>query len=354
MKRNTNGIFEKLTALAKHGGYIIISVDDYSVQCFAEKGKTQLDVEVIPDYHLSSPPESEAGEFTRLRFKRDGDLTESNYYKTYNSSFVNHNIQTLISDVQEIFDNIYEISDEKDFEIIDYIDYPEVIKQKEENERRLRRSSRNSFLWAGLFVLFIAGGVYYYIYYASGSPNNQQAVSMDELEALQSEDAELLEEYAPARDVLNPKELIDLAGCASVECVQLYMKDKTRDFIYAKKGEYAAKRRTAVPDTSGHELIIPVSTYYVEIYPQTSWKAVHTIHSKTLSDSLLKEFEHIGFQFAGKRYYADVQAEGYRYVSEKYPGISLYVTATFNPWGLRGLYVNKVNWPCYMFEVYRD
>ncbi|MBK8140008.1 MAG: hypothetical protein IPK57_02705 [Chitinophagaceae bacterium] len=62
----------------------------------------------------------------------------------------------------------------------------------------MRRSSRNSFLWAGLIIVLIAGGVYYYIYYASGSPNNQQAVRLDDLEALQDEEAKLLEESAPA------------------------------------------------------------------------------------------------------------------------------------------------------------
>ena len=235
MYRNTDRIFEKLIALARHGGYIIISVDDYTVQCFAEKDKTQLDVEVVPDYHLSSLPESKTVEFTRLGFKIDSDLTESNYYKSYKSSFVNHNIQSAISDVQEIFDSIYKVSDEKEFEITDYIDYPEVIKEKEENEKRLRRSSRNSFLWAGLIIVLIAGGVYYYIYYASGSPNNQQAVRLDDLEALQDEEAKLLEESAPGRGILSAVELIDLGGCASVDCVQLYMKNKTRDCFYANK-----------------------------------------------------------------------------------------------------------------------
>jgi hypothetical protein len=132
------------------------------------------------------------------------------------------------------------------------------------------------------------------------------------------------------------------------------MKDLSPDFIHGKKGEFYAGRRSMVIDTAGVELTMPPSTFYVDTNPQADWRAAHTVHTRALGDTLYNQFIKLGFEFVDDGYYLGIKSKQQRYASKRYPGKSLYITATFNPWGFKGLYENKVTWPCYMFEIYRD
>lgn len=349
-----NILSEKLKSLIQHGGHIIIEKDGYYIQCIVTKGEPVIYAEAASHHELEVLPGNLAGDFKLLGYKIDKDAAVGNYAKEYASSFTQQNISAVISDIEQIFENIYKTDTNTEFQIKDNIDYPAVIEARKKQEKEWRRSNRNSLLVFGFLVALIAGGIYWNINYRSGSPTDKTALTLDELETFQAEEQKELEKYTAKRDALTAVELIELSDCSDLSCVQLYMKNKQPDFIYAEKGEYGSRHRGAVKDTTGKEIIISLSTFYVETNAQASWKAAHTLHSKTLADSLMNEFSALGFQFADKRYYADVKAEGSRYVSEKYPGKSLYVTATFNPWQYKNLYLGGVSWYCWMFEVYED
>jgi hypothetical protein len=157
----------------------------------------------------------------------------------------------------------------------------------------------------------------------------------------------------PANDALTAAELIALSNCKDLTCIQLFMKHHANDFVHAQKGEFAALHRSVVIDTAGNELIIPLSTLYIDVNPQANWRMAHTLHRKELGDHLLEEFQTLGFQLVDSGYYTGVKGKQALYHSTGYPGKNLYITATFQPWYFKGLY-QKVSWPCWVFEVYQD
>lgn len=187
---------------------------------------------------------------------------------------------------------------------------------------------------------------------ACSNSSNNRAVTLDELEAIQAEDQKEWEKYAAKRDMLTAVELIELADCDNLPCVELYMRNLSNDFFYASKGEYAAQNRSEIIDTAGNQLNMPASTFYIDANPQASWRAAHTVHSKVLSDTLYNEFIRLGFKFVNEGYFRGIRSKQHRYVSEKYPNKTLYIAATYNPWDFKGLYKGNVTWPCYVFEVY--
>jgi len=187
---------------------------------------------------------------------------------------------------------------------------------------------------------------------ACGNPTSRKGVSPDELDEVQAQYQHELEAATAKRDMLTAAEIMALSDCKDLDCVQQYMKNLSPDFVYAKKGEWAAQRHISIKDTSGSELTLPASTFYVDVNPQASWRAAHTVHTREQGDSLLNEFKNLGFRLAGEGYYLGIKSKQQRYISEQYRGKNLYITATFSPWGFKGLYQNKVTWPCYVFEVY--
>lgn len=188
------------------------------------------------------------------------------------------------------------------------------------------------------------------------SPSNKRAIDTDELEKVQAADRAEQEQYAPKRDALSAVELIELADCGNLPCVQLYMKDRDRDFVHATKGEFAALHRSAVTDTTGTELVIPLSTLYADVNPQATWRLAHTLHRKETGNRLLGEFQQLGFVFVDSGYFiaGGLKGKQAHFTSPKYPDKNLYITATYHPWYRKGLYSNKVTWPCYVFEVYNE
>ncbi len=345
---------QKLTDLIEHGGYIITSKGNFYVQCMVATGEPGVDVEAVSHHYLESLTDCLESDFRTLGYKIDEELAAGNYIKQYTSSYAQQNISAIISDIQHIFYNIYKTDNSTEFQIEDHIDYPAVLEARKQEEKKWRRSSRNDFLLLGFIIALTAGAIYWYIYHKPGNPTNNTAVDLNELEAFQTEEQRELEKYAAKRDILSAIELIELSDCTELNCIQLRMKNKQPDFVHAKKGEFVSQSRGTIKDTIGNELIVPLSTFYVEVNAQATWKAAHTLHNKALADRLLNEFFALGFQFTDKRYYTDVKAEGSRYVSEKYPGKSLYVTATHNPWSYKDLYLGGASWPCWMFEVYDD
>lgn len=188
------------------------------------------------------------------------------------------------------------------------------------------------------------------------SPSNRRAADLNDLEKIQAADSAELAQNAPKRNSLTAMELIELADCRDLPCVQLYMKERDADFVHAQKGEFASQYRTTVTDTSGKELVMPLSTLYADVNPQATWRLAHTLHKEEPGNQLLEDFHHLGFVFADSGYYiaGGLKGKQARFVSSRYPGKSLYITATFKPWYFKGLYSRAVTWPCYVFEVYKD
>ena len=177
-------------------------------------------------------------------------------------------------------------------------------------------------------------------------------VNPEELEKVLAEDMKDAPP-GPARDALDASTFMSLAACGDLPCVQRFMKDYSNDFIHATKGEFAARHRSVVIDTSGNELIMPLSTIYVDVNPQASWRMAHTLHRVELGNQLMEEFKQLGFSFVDSGYYRGLKMKRARFLSDQYPGRVLYVGSTYRPWNLKGLYRN-VTWPCYMFEMYTE
>lgn len=181
-----------------------------------------------------------------------------------------------------------------------------------------------------------------------GSRSNNRATSIEDLDKVQAEEEAAMPHTTSSK--LNATELIELADCADINCVQLYMKDRSSNFFYGKKGEYAALHRSAVTDTAGQQLIMPLSTLYIDVNTQASWRMAHTVHTKELSDALMNEFITFGFVLADSGYYNGMRYKQRHYTSDQYPGKHLYTGTTFSPWYAKGLYM-KPTWQCYVFEV---
>ena len=184
---------------------------------------------------------------------------------------------------------------------------------------------------------------------ACSSNSNERSAKLKDLDKVIQEDNQ--QEFAPGRSALTATEFIALSGCKDLPCVQLFMKDRSKDFVHAKKGEFASLYRSEVIDSSGQSLVIPLSTLYVTVDAGADWRMAHTLHTKALSDQLLKEFETSKFQLTDSVYKKISAAYLYHYRSANYPGLVLSQTKTFAPWRARGLYYT-VTWPCYVFELY--
>ncbi|HTE29844.1 MAG TPA: hypothetical protein VK666_05685 [Chryseolinea sp.] len=198
-----------------------------------------------------------------------------------------------------------------------------------------------------LFIRFLLSMI------SCSNPTNKRAVTLEELDSIQAQDKIVLETFVPRRDMLTAAEIIDVADCDNLSCIQLYMKNLSRDFVYGKKDEYYAAQRISIKDTAGNWLTLPASTFYVDVNPQATWRVAHTVHTKEQRDNLLNEFKNLDFQLADEGYYIGIKSKQQRYVSKKYPDKNLYVTATFHPFYMKGIYDNKVTWPCYVFEMYK-
>lgn len=190
------------------------------------------------------------------------------------------------------------------------------------------------------------------IFAACGSNSNDRAVKVEDLEKAAAEDRQDAPP-APSRSALSAKELMELAGCRDLACIQLYMKDRSSDFVHAKKGEFASLYRSAVADTTGQSLVMPMSTLYIATDPGATWRMAHTVHTAALSKVLMDEFTTAKFELTDSSYNRFTGSYYYHYNSKLYPKLNVYHTRTFNPWDRKGLYV-KVTWPCYVYEVYED
>lgn len=157
----------------------------------------------------------------------------------------------------------------------------------------------------------------------------------------------------PLRAMLNPEELMEVSRSANASELQLYMKEKTGIFFYAKKGEYISLAQGAITDTAGRGLSIPLSTLYFASEPGATWRIAQTLHSPELNDSLLKDFRQKGFEIKDSIRYYGTEALCYRYASPQYPGILLYHSTSIRPWYFKGLY-NGSTWMGYVFEIHRE
>jgi len=181
------------------------------------------------------------------------------------------------------------------------------------------------------------------------SKSNQRAIKEEDLDKVMQEEAA----NAPKTksSLLTADDLMQLSECKDAACVQFFMKDKSDDFFYTKKGEYTSMNRGMITDTAANDYLMPFSTVYFASEPQSTWRIAHTLHKKELSDELMNEFVQKGFAVKDSfRYYA-TEAKCYRYTSPQHPGVLLYYSPTYRPWYLKGLYM-KPKWLNYVFEIH--
>ncbi len=192
--------------------------------------------------------------------------------------------------------------------------------------------------------------LFMYLLFTSCKSNaNRRTVSLEDLDKVAAADQQAT--TGQVKSTLTATEFIDLSACKDLPCVQLFMKDRSSEFAHAKKGEFASLYRSAVMDTSGNSLVIPMSTLYVTVDAGADWRMAHIIHTGALSDQLLQEFTAAKFLLFDSLYSRKTAAFIYRYRSAQYPSLVLSQTKTFTPWHARGLYYT-VTWPCYVFELY--
>lgn len=185
------------------------------------------------------------------------------------------------------------------------------------------------------------------LFTACESNSNKRAVDAKDLDKVIAEEKKQAPE-GPQKSALTATEFIALYGCKDLPCVQLFMKEHSRDFVHAQKGEFASLYRSAVTDTAGRQLVMPLSTLYVNTDPGAEWRMKHTLHSQALNEQLLREFAKAKFSLSDS--VVRRPAVAYHYRSILYPGLVLTHSKTFSPWGVKGLYKN-VSWQCYVFEL---
>lgn len=115
MNNNSKILLEKLNILSKEGGGIVFAIGDYYVQFVKNHDQDKIYFEAVSHNFLDILPKNLSIEFSKLSFQID----DTNYYKWVDLNC----IETIISDVQKIFVDIYKINYDKEFEIMDDIQY---------------------------------------------------------------------------------------------------------------------------------------------------------------------------------------------------------------------------------------
>lgn len=151
--------------------------------------------------------------------------------------------------------------------------------------------------------------------------------------------------------ILSVTDLLELSAYKDLSGVQLYMKKWSENFIHAKKGEFVSFRNVAVTDTAGKNIELTASVLYVATDPMADWRIAHIIHSPELNEAFMKDLKEKGYELSDSSQSYLMKAKSYYYDSEKQPGKRIVFTRTFMPWLLKGIYVNQVTWPCFVYEV---
>ena len=311
-----------------------------------EKREKAFDVEVVRDgeEHLGIWGRKTNRSLTYFRLHRDGQITWTMVRYPGEDTVVMKGTYDIIGVAEgrttEYYPKIIAVDEKHDTILNSFFAYVTPYDTRTEKIDRLVLSSNSIYDTAS------------YTFYRI-EPSNLRGIKLEDLEKVQAEDAKTSAALAPTHDALTATELIALADCNTIECVQHFMKDHSNDFVHAVKGEFAALHRSLVTDTAGNELVIPLSTLYIDVNPQASWRMAHTVHRRELGNDLLKEFNDLGFTFSDSGYYRGLKYKQARYRSKQFPGKSLFIATTYRPWQWKGLYKN-VTWPCVVFEVYNN
>lgn len=171
-------------------------------------------------------------------------------------------------------------------------------------------------------------------------------------ESAQKDDGimEQTDQEAPLRSMLNADEMLELCTAPDAAALQLYMKEKTSLFFYAKKGEYISLAQGVVTDTSGQTLSLPMATLYFASEPGSTWRIAQTVHNDSLKNELLADFAKKEFALIDSVNYYATNAKAYRYQSAQYPGKLLYYSPTITHWYKKGIYLGA-NWISHVFEL---
>ena len=108
---NSKLLFEKIQLLINHSGSIIFSIGEYYVQFAKDKNTEEIYFEAVSHNFLDILPTNLIEEFQNLGFRI---MNGENYSKTVLVS----SWPLIITDVEQIFLNIYKINYDKDFTLL--------------------------------------------------------------------------------------------------------------------------------------------------------------------------------------------------------------------------------------------
>lgn len=151
LNKNSKLLAEKISSLKDNSGTLILSIGDYYVQFARNKNTSVIYFEAVSHYFLDTLPTNLIFDFVKLGFEL---IKGENYSKTIRDD----EWKTIITDVQEIFQNIYKVNYEKDFEVIDDIEYPQASTNSKTNlpvnrtiQELQKPSTENPTNWKAIF-----------------------------------------------------------------------------------------------------------------------------------------------------------------------------------------------------------
>ena len=176
LNKNSKLLAEKISSLKDNSGTLILSIGDYYVQFARNKNTSVIYFEAVSHYFLDTLPTNLIFDFVKLGFEL---IKGENYSKTIRDD----EWKTIITDVQEIFQNIYKVNYEKDFEVIDDIEYPQASTNSKTNlpvnrtiQELQKPSTENPTNWKAIFLI-VGALLFFYFSFVHDSEKNKNSTS---------------------------------------------------------------------------------------------------------------------------------------------------------------------------------
>ncbi|MEO6328254.1 MAG: hypothetical protein ABIO55_04955 [Ginsengibacter sp.] len=202
MDKNSKTLFDKLQALTKDSGSIIFAIGDYYVQFAKDKVDKDIYFEAVSHHFLDIIPKNVKKDFSDLNFNID----VGNYYKKVGTK----NIKSTVDDVQKIFEDIYKVNYEKEFEITDDIEYSDNSVTVNNTQTPLPKSQTQT---NPLKAILIIGGIVLLAYWFFFSDDKKKAGDM-------KSEACIISEQFVQRQLLSPK-TADFGFCEDSKIIYL-------------------------------------------------------------------------------------------------------------------------------------
>lgn len=226
MHNNSKILLEKLQALSKDNGGIIFAIGDYYVQFAKNRNENKIYFEAVSHYFLDILPQNLSKEFFKLGFQID----DSNYYKWVDIN----NVETIVIDVEKIFEEIYKINYDKEFEIMDDIQYSEKSTATIDIHKPITNIQEKS---RPLKTLLIIGGIVLLAYWVLNSNDKKKTGDL-------KSEACIISQQFVERQLLSPKNA-DFGFCDDSKVVHLgNNRYQVKNYVDASNAFGASLRKT--------------------------------------------------------------------------------------------------------------